>query len=470
MKRRLSLQTNAKNATITENMASLSSDPYKGTRDFYPEDMRKREYIFGVWRKVVKKYGYEAYDAPLLEPLEVYAAKSGQELVNEQTYQFVDRGDRRVAIRPEMTPSVSRMVAAKRQEIAYPARWYSIAQFMRYERPQRGREREFWQLNADIFGDTSIAAEAEVITLGSKILEEFGATQDMYQIRINNRKVINFMMAHYLELDTIQSQMMIKLFDRKGKISHEDFRDQAIEIFGEAAAPEGLRKIAALLAAKSMDDLPEDIRDSDAVSEVQELFTFLEQAGVKNAKFDSTLMRGLDYYTGTVFEFFDLHPDNNRALFGGGRYDGLVGLFGAEPVSAVGFAPGYTMTELFLQTHGLMPEIVSSTDIYVVTLEGAEKGAAKLASQLRDEGINVEQDTTGRKLDKQLKSAIKKKIPYVIVLGENELKSEVYPLKNTLTATDEKLSFERIVTTVRDRRHKRASGDDEFDIYELASE
>ena len=451
-------------------MASLSSEPYKGTRDFYPEDMRRREYIFGVWRKVVKRYGYEAYDAPLLEPLEVYAAKSGQELVNEQTYQFSDRGDRRVAIRPEMTPSVSRMVAARRQEIAYPARWYSIAQFMRYERPQRGRQREFWQLNADIFGDTSVAAEAEIITLGAKILEAFGATGEMYQIKVNNRKVINFMMAHYLELDTIQSQMMIQLFDRKDKISHEDFRDQAIEIFGETAAPEGLRKIAALLAAKTMDDLPEQLRDSDAVGEVQELFTYLEHAKIKNAKFDITLMRGFDYYTGTVFEFFDMHPDNRRALFGGGRYDGLVGLFGAEPISAVGFAPGYTMTELFLQTHELMPEIISSTDIYVVTLEGAEKGAAKLASQLRDETINVEQDTTGRKLDKQLKSAIKKKIPYVIVVGENELKSEVYPLKNTLTATEEKLSFERIVTTVRDRRHKRMSGDDEFDIYELANE
>ena len=133
-----------KSDTITTDMAKLSSESYKGARDWYPEDMRVREYIFNTWKKVVQSYGYEPYDAPLLEPVEVYAAKSGQELVNEQTYQFTDRGDRRVAIRPEMTPSVSRMIAARRQETPLPARWYSIAQFMRYERPQRGREREFW--------------------------------------------------------------------------------------------------------------------------------------------------------------------------------------------------------------------------------------------------------------------------------------------------------------------------------------
>lgn len=450
-------------------MSTLPAEPYKGTRDFYPEDMRRREYIFGIWRRVVKRYGYEPYDAPLLEPLAVYEAKTGQEVVNEQTYQFVDRGDRRVAIRPEMTPSVSRMVAARRQEIAYPARWYSIAQFMRYERPQRGREREFWQLNADIFGDDSITADAEIITLGDRVLKEFGATTDMYQIRINNRKIINFMMAHYLALDTIQAELMVKLFDRKGKIPHEAFRDQAIEIFGDVAAPEGLQKVAALLAAKSMDDLPEEIRESDAVSEVQELFTLLDRAGIKNASFDITLMRGLDYYTGTVFEFFDTHPENNRALFGGGRYDGLVGLFGAEPLTAVGFAPGYSMTEIFLETHELMPKIISTTDIYIAALADAEREATELAEKLRAESINVELDTTSRKLDKKLKTAIKKQVPYLIVVGENEVKTKVYPVKNTLTSNEEKLSFERIVSTVRDRRQRR-TGEDDFDIFELLAD
>lgn len=445
-------------------MSQLSAEPYKGTRDYYPDDMRVRDYIFGKWRQVVRRYGYEAYDTPLVEPLEVYAAKSGQELVNDQTYQFVDRGDRHVAIRPELTPSVSRMVARRRQELAYPARWYNIGQFMRYERPQRGREREFWQLNVDIFGSNGAAAEAEIITIGDELLRTFGATRDMYQVRINNRKVINVMMAHYLGLDTVQAQLMIKLFDRKNKISHTAFRDQAIEIFGEGAAEAGLQKIAQLLAAKSMADLPEAIRDSDSVQEVQELFTLLERAGITNAIFDITLMRGLDYYTGTVFEFYDTHPENNRSLFGGGRYDGLVGLFGAEPLSAVGMAPGYSMTELFLQTHELLPKFTSSTDVYLVVLPGAERGATDLARKLRDENINVEMDITGRKADKQLKTAIKKKIDYIVFVGESEVSSEVYPMRHIGSSEDENVSFERMVSKLRDRRRRVSDEDAEFDL------
>ncbi len=447
-------------------MSSLSSEPYKGTRDWYPEQMRLREYIFATWRKVVKRYGYEGYDAPLLELLEVYEAKSGQELVNEQTYSFTDRGERHIAIRPEMTPSVSRMIAARQQEIAMPARWYSIGQFMRYERPQRGREREFWQLNCDLFGVEGPAAEAEIIAIGAELLKAFGAEDDMYQIRINNRRIINFMMAQYLGLDGVQAQLMIRLFDKKNKIAPEQFRDQAIEIFGNDRAPAGLQRLAQLLAARTMADLPESIRESEVVKEIQELFTHLERAGVKNAIFDITLMRGLDYYTGTVFEFFDTHPENARSLFGGGRYDGLVGLFGGEPVSAVGFAPGLTMTELFLKTHKLEPKLSSTTDIYVIVIGDNLRGAEKLAKKLRKEGVNVELDFTGRKIDKQLKTAVKKTIPYLLFVGESELAKEIYPLKNTATGDEKKLSFERIVSTITDRRAKRSHDDDDFDLSE----
>ena len=442
-------------------MAKLSAESYKGTRDFYPEDMRVRNYIFGIWRKVMQRHGYDQYDAPLLEPLEVYAAKSGQELVNEQTYQFVDRGDRNVAIRPEMTPSVSRMIAKKRQEIAYPARWFSIAQYMRYERPQRGREREFWQLNADIFGVDDVRADAEIIILGYEILKEFGARDDMYKIRINDRDLIHETMTSYLGLDPVQSEMMVKLFDRKGKISHEDFRDQAIEIFGLEKAALGLQKIAALLGAGSLQDLPQELRSSPIVVKLQQLFQILTQNGVKNAVFDVGIMRGLDYYTGTVFEFFDTHPDNNRALFGGGRYDGLVGLFGAEPMSAVGFAPGLTMTELFLDVHDLLPKLSSTTDVYLAVLEGAEAGANELASRLRSEGVRVELDITGRKADKQLKTALKKQIPFIAFVGENEVASQQYTVKDLAKGSEETVSFERMVAVVSDRR-RHAGDDDDF--------
>lgn len=457
------LQSNEENEKITP-MSTLSSQPYKGTRDYYPNEKRVQNYIFATWRRVSQRFGYEEYGAPLLEPLEVYAAKSGQELANEQTYSFTDRGDRKVAIRPEMTPSISRMVAAKRQEMAYPARLFSIANFMRYERPQRGREREFWQLNTDIFGVDGALPEAEIIAMGAAFLKTFGAADDMFIIKINNRKVINFMMSDYLQLDAIQSQLMIKLFDRKNKISNESFRDQAIDIFGEMAAPQGLQRISDLLVAKNMTELPESIRENEAVKEVQELFKYLEQAGVKNATFDITLMRGLDYYTGTVFEFFDTHPDNNRSLFGGGRYDGLVGLFGAEPISAVGMAPGLTMTELFLQVHNLTPKLPSTTEVYVVVLGDTLKGAMKLTDDLREEGVNVELDITGRKLDKQLKTAVKKSIPFIVFVGQAELDTEMYSFKDTTSSDEQKLSFERIVSSVKDRRRKHV--DDIDDLFE----
>lgn len=426
-------------------MAKLSSESYKGARDWYPEDMRVREYIFNTWKKVVQSYGYEPYDAPLLEPVEVYAAKSGQELVNEQTYQFTDRGDRRVAIRPEMTPSVSRMIAARRQETPLPARWYSIAQFMRYERPQRGREREFWQLNVDMFGGEGAVAEAEIISLGAAIMKQFGATDDMYTIRVNNRKVINYMMAHYLGLDANQSQAMVKLFDRKNKVSTDSFRDQAAEIFGEDNAKSGLQKISQLLAARTMADLPESIRDSEAVREVQNLFTQLERSGVKNAIFDITLMRGLDYYTGTVFEFFDTHPENNRSLFGGGRYDGLVSVFGAEPLTAVGIAPGLTTFQLFLESHGLLPGIKNSTLASIIVLGNALGGALELAQTMRRSGINVDVDFTDRKLDKKLKAALKKQIRYLVFVGEDEVSSGIYTFKDTLSGNESKLNKHQVV-------------------------
>ena len=286
----------------------------------------------------------------------------------------------------------------------------------------------------------------------------------MFTVRINNRRIINFMMAQYLELDGVQAQLMIRLFDRKNKIAPQAFRDQAIDIFGQERAAVGLQRLAQLLAARTMADLPEQIRESNVVKDIQELFTHLERAGVKNALFDITLMRGLDYYTGTVFEFFDTHPENARSLFAGGRYDGLVGLFGCEPISAVGIAPGLTMTELFMKTHKLVPKLVSTTDIYMVVIGDQMRGAEKLAAKFRKEGVNVELDFTARKLDKQLKTADKKAIPYLLFVGEAELANEVYPLKNTVTNEEKRLSFERIVSTIADRRARHFRDDDDFDL------
>lgn len=439
-----SLQLTDENATMNTAMSALSSQPYKGTRDYYPEDKRTQNYIFNTWRKVVERYGYEEYGAPILEPIDIYAAKSGQELVNEQTYVFTDRGGRTVAIRPEMTPTISRMVAARRQELAYPARLYSIANFMRYERPQRGREREFWQLNADIFGVDEVTADSEIITMADAILKEFGAKSGDYVIRINNRKLVNFTMAQYLGLDEVQAQQMVKLFDRRNKITEQDFDDQAKEIFD--GTDDRIEKVKQLIDAKKLSELPEELRQAEAITELEQVFTALDEAGVTDIVFDATLMRGLDYYTGTVFEVYDTHRDNNRSLFGGGRYDGLVGMFGAEPISAVGMAPGNTMIENFLSVRNLLPAQKSLTQVYIAVIDGAVVQANQVARQLREEGINAELDITTRKMDKQIKTALKKAIPYVLFVGPND--KDQYSLKNLANEEEEKLSVTDIISRV----------------------
>ena len=439
-------------------MSNLSTQSYKGTRDYYPEEKRLQNYIFKTWRQTVESFGYEEYGTPLVEPLEIYTAKSGQELAGEQTYLFEDRGGRTVAIRPEMTPSISRMVAARRQELAMPARLYSIANFMRYERPQRGREREFWQLNADIFGVDGSLADAEIIELSHRSVMAFGATEDMFKVRINNRQLIDQLMTKFLGLDIVGATMMTKLLDRKAKISVEEFKQQAIAIFGTQAAT-GLPKLAQLISMKSLDSLPEELMDTPSVIQLRRVTRSLSRKGITNAEFDVTLMRGLDYYTGTVFEFFDTSPENNRALFGGGRYDGLVGLFGVEPAATVGVGLGATTMQNFLEVHGLLPKLASHTDVYIIPIDEASlDGADDLARSLRREGVRVELDITGRKIDKQLKTALKKQIPFVTFVGEEELKSGVYTVKNLVESSEQKIDADRMVTVVKDHRY---DGDDD---------
>ena len=444
-------------------MSNLSTQSYKGTRDYFPDDKRLQNYIFSTWKKTAESFGYEEYGTPLLEPLEIYTAKSGQELAGEQTYLFEDRGGRQVAIRPEMTPSLSRMVAARRQEMAMPARLFSIANFMRYERPQRGREREFWQLNADLFGVDGAWADAEIIELSHASVMAFGATQDMFKVRINNRKLINELMAGFLGLDFIGATMMTKLLDKKDKLPIEEFKRQAIEIFGNNAQV-GLPKLAELISMKSLDVLPESMLDIPSVVEIRRVMRTLSEKGITNVEFDITLMRGLDYYTGTVFEFFDNSPENNRALFGGGRYDGLVGLFGVEPTPTVGVGMGATTMQQFLEVHNLLPKVRTKTDVYVIAIdEKALKGADQLVRKLREAHVKVEFDFTLRKIDKQLKTAVKKGIPFAIFVGETELESGIYPIKNLDDSTEQQVDFDRVITTVKDHRYD----GDEDSVFEI---
>lgn len=429
-------------------MTKLSTQSYKGARDFYPEDKRLQNYIFDTWRTVCERYGYEEYTAPVLEPIELYTSKTSDEIVNEQTYSFTDRGGRTVVMRPEMTPSVSRMVAARRQELPYPLRWYSIPDCWRYERPQRGRNRQFWQLNVDIFGVPTVDADLEIISLADAIMKEFGANESMYQIKINSRKLINLIMSQYLELDAVQAKRMIQLFDKKDKLPADTFVSQAREIFTPESVEAGIEKLYNLIKAKTLADLPDDIRETQAVTEVQVLFTLLADHGITSATFDITLMRGFEYYTDIVFEVYDLDPENNRAMFGGGRYDGLVGAFGVEPIATVGFGMGDAPIENFLSSHKLEPKLQSATQIYVVTIGDVLGEAQDVVKQLREQGVNVAVDLTDRRPEKQIKAALKLGIPYLLFVGEAELEQQNFILRNVESQQENVMPLSEIVALV----------------------
>lgn len=423
----------------------LSTKPYKGARDFYPPDKRLQKYMFGVWREVAERFGYEEYDAPVLEPLEIYLAKTGEEIVNEQTYAFEDRGGRQVVVRPEMTPTVSRMVAARRQELGYPLRWYSIPNLWRYERPQRGRLREHWQLNVDIFGVQGVEAEYEIITLVDAAFKAFGAKPDMYEIRLNSRKLVDAALGEYLSLNPKEQYAVAKLIDRMAKMSRNDFVSKIdAALSAKAKASGAAEKLLSVLSVKELKELPDELRGHPSAIELETMLGLLKKAGIRNASFNIGIMRGFDYYTDIVFEVFDTHPDNNRSMLGGGRYDGLVGLFGVQQVPTVGFGWGDVTLMNFLELHSLLPELKPETDIYVVLAGDVAEAAQKPLADLRSKGVNVAVDLLGRKLGDQLKTADKKGIENVLVIGENELKSGRFALKNLATGQEQQLSIDAI--------------------------
>ncbi len=426
---------------MTENQ-KISTESYKGVRDFYPEDLFVQKYIFQKWKEVAESFGYVEYGASILESAELYKAKSGEEIVNEQTYTFKDRGDREVTLRPEMTPTVARMVAAKERELTFPLRWYSIPNLFRYEKPQRGRLREHWQLNVDLFGVESSDADAEIITIAYEIMKKFGAHDSDFVIKINNRKIINSLYSKFNLLEN-DAYRVSKIIDKKEKISTDAFKEALLEILKDRTD-----EFITLLSSneKLLDFIGSDSNDTvDLVNLIENL----EERGIKNIIFDATLMRGFDYYTGIVFEVFDLHPDNNRSVFGGGRYDDLLDIFGARKVPAVGFGAGDVTARDFLETHGLLPKYRATTDIYICLISPEMRAHGReIAQKLRADGINVALDLTGKKLGDQIKTADKQSIPYVLCVGENEIKSGEFPLKNLATGEEKKVKVEQVLQII----------------------
>jgi histidyl-tRNA synthetase len=436
-------------------MSKLSTSPYKGTRDFYPEDYRLHRYMFGVVRAVLYRFGYEEYMAPLLEPTDLYRAKSGEEIVNEQTYSFEDRGGRDVTIRPEMTPSLARMVGRRAGQYSHPLRWFSIPNLYRYERPQRGRLREHYQVNVDLFGSESAYADIEVLDIARQLLEEFGASQEDFRIHLNDRQLIQAVYTDLFGFNDDQRTRSAKLIDRKDKMHPTDFRRELREICAENEAS----SIEMMLEAEDYDAFADKIRSVTTelpprvearMETMHRLVASLEELGITNTVFDFSLMRGFDYYTGLVFEVFDTHPDNRRALFGGGRYDNLLEIFDKEPTGAIGFGMGDVPLYDFLSIHGLLPTVTAQLDAYICPLNADYVPAAyEYGARLRAEGLQAVVDYSGRKLASQLKQADAKHARYAVCLGPQELENGTVTLRTLATGEEVEHAREESIEIIR---------------------
>ena len=401
---------------------AISTEPYKGTRDFYPKDMQFRNWMFGKLSAVARSFGYLEYGGPMIESFDLYAAKSGEELVNQQLYHFVDRGDRKVAVRPEMTPTMARLVAGKINELPRPIRLFSIPNLWRYERPQKGRLREHWQLNVDVLGGDSLLAETELLTLAVEIMASFGGA-DRIEVRVNHRKLMDSFFKDRLGLTPEQTLRVVKAIDAKDKVEESKFLGWLTEA--------GVRDDQVVTLKRFFDSRLDQIVNEmpcEGASHLQNLFLALKESGVaERVRFDPTIMRGLDYYTGTVFEIYDVSPENRRAMFGGGRYDNLVGMFGKESLSGVGFGMGDVSLQNFLETHHLVPKFESEIDVMVTLPALHHRGLAEtLARKLRHAGFNVSTPLQAGGFGAQLKLANRHEAKVVVLFGEAELeKGEV---------------------------------------------
>lgn len=422
----------------------ISTESYKGVRDFYPQDQVAQDYIFGVMSSVARGWGYDEYGASVLEPLQLYGSKTSEEIVREQIYHFKDRGDRDVALRPEMTPTVARMIAAKIQELPAPIRWYSIPNLFRYEKPQRGRLREHWQLNVDMFGVSSLLAEIEVISIAFDIMKKFGADKKDFMIKINSRPLLDDIFKK-IEIDQDKRQFVYRLIDKKEKMSSDDFRHALVALIGEKKAETLLEDLYFGEGLLTM-----MVNESEAAKALNKTIDTLRSRGISNLMFDPTITRGFDYYTGIVFEVFDTNKENPRTIFGGGRYDDLVGAFTNQKVPAFGFGMGDVTTRDFLITHNLMPKIDSTTDIYIcVAPETDMEEVYKIAQNLREKKINTAIDISGKKLADQLKSLDKRHIPFVITVGAEEIKNQKFTIRDTLTREEKSGSIDDIINFIK---------------------
>jgi histidyl-tRNA synthetase len=408
----------------------------KGTRDFYPEDMAVRAYLLAKIRKVSEAYGFQEYEGPFLEKLELYAAKSGDELVNQQSYVLHDRGGEELTLRPELTPTLARMVAQRQNQLAFPLRWWSFGPFWRYERPQRGRTREFFQWNIDLIGSNSPEGDAELIAIACSFFKEVGLGAEKVRIALNSRRLMEAELTD-LGISPELRQNVFHVIDRRDKLGAEEWEAFALSNGMTDEQFLGLRRL--------LSD-PELWKKSEDLCRV---FAVLERLGFNAyVEFDAAVIRGLNYYTGIVFEAQD--RNGGRAIFGGGHYDNLVGDVGGDPLAGVGFAMGDVMISVLLQHYGLIPELKAQSAEVLVTVfdEEALLDAYSLSANLRQAGLKVAVYPEVTKLQKQLKYADRIGVRCVLIAGPDERAAGQVTVKNLQNRTQVTISRDEVAAFV----------------------
>jgi len=425
-----------------------------GFREFYPEACSRRNYIFSHWRKLARAYCFSEYDAPVLEPLELYIEKSGEEIVG-QLFNFEDRGGRAVALRPEMTPSLARLIAAKANSLKRPVKWFNIGEHYRYERPQKGRLRAFYQFNADIFGEPGPAADAELICLLIQVLHSFGLGEADFKVRLSDRDLWLFLLASE-GLDEVASAEVLSIVDKLERSDRAKTLERMATVMGAAAErflgvieeAISIREFSALRAF--VEGLPLEGEPRRKADQRLEDWAFLldqiEGAGLgAQVQIDLGIVRGLAYYTGFVFEAFEASGES-RALAGGGRYDALVKKLGGPEMAAVGFAMGDVTLADLLESKGCLPAFLDAPDlVFVVAGLGERKAALADATRLRANGYQVSVPLKEQGFGKQFKSANQSGARFALIYGSEELARQSVKVKDLTSGGEAELSRSELI-------------------------
>ena len=436
----------------------MSTGALPGFRDFYPAEFAERSHIFAAWRSVARRFAFSEYDGPPLEPLELYTKKSGDEIVG-QLYNFEDKGGRQVALRPEMTPTVARMVAARANSLRRPVRWFTLPQLFRYERQQKGRLREHYQLNVDIFGEPDVSADAEVLAVAIEIMRTLGLGPDAVRARVSDRRLLNALLgaagvsdeqlpATYAVIDKIERTPLA--------VSHEKL--SAAGLAGDVP-----KTVTALVTESESivqlrERFPEDAGVAEHLDRFEQYFALLDALGVREyVDLDLRIVRGLAYYTGIVFELFDASGEF-RAICGGGRYDNLLQALGGVDMPALGFGMGDVVLGELLRARGLMPTGMNSLDFWVAPVaSGHRLQAVRIAAALRRAGASAEYPLREQALGKQLKAAANAGASRVVFVGpELDSRGQV-EIKSLIDGQQRPLPLDELIALVRD--HSSGSSD-----------